>query len=163
MKEILMNKETIRAQVDDDDYEWLSRFHWRFNGRYVVCESLYLHRMILGVATHKVKVDHADRDTLNNQKDNLRKCNTRLNLGNSRKTSKACSSRFKGVCRDGKKWQAYIRHRGKMRKLGYFSCEEDAARAYDKAAREVFGQFVRPNFPLDGEQGCLMKVTSLAV
>jgi hypothetical protein len=156
MKELLLNKGTIRTQVDEEDYGWLSRFSWSFNGRYVLGDGLLLHRLVMGMGIHsKTQIDHKDRNTLNNQKSNLRKSNSRLNLGNSHKTRKTCSSRFKGVSREGSCWRASIRNRGKLKNLGYFSNEEDAARAYDRAAREVFGQFVRPNFPLAGEQSCL--------
>jgi len=58
------------------------------------------------------------------------------------------SSKYKGVAwhkRRGK-WQAYIKIGDKIRHLGVFTDELAAARAYDIAARQHFGEFARPNF-----------------
>ena len=51
------------------------------------------------------------------------------------------SSVYKGVSwhKHSQKWYAYIQAGGKMRGLGYFDCQEDAARAYDAEARKVRG------------------------
>jgi hypothetical protein len=55
-------------------------------------------------------------------------------------------SRYKGVSRNREKWQARIKVDGKQSHLGIFTDEEDAARAYDAAARELFGEFAYLNF-----------------
>lgn len=49
------------------------------------------------------------------------------------------SSKFKGVSwhKHSQKWYAYIQAGGKMRGLGYYDDQEDAARAYDAEARKV--------------------------
>lgn len=57
---------------------------------------------------------------------------------------------FKGVNWSGAKthrWQARIMRNGKRVFLGNFDSPEGAARAYDAAARELFGEFARLNFP----------------
>ena len=48
------------------------------------------------------------------------------------------SSRFPGVSWDkrGRKWAAFIRINGTKKFVGYFKDEEDAARAYEAAAKE---------------------------
>jgi hypothetical protein len=59
------------------------------------------------------------------------------------------SSKYIGVCwhiRD-KRWYASIKVGYKSLHLGSFLEEEAAARAYDKKANEVFGEFARRNFP----------------
>ena len=54
-----------------------------------------------------------------------------------------CSSRFKGVSwhRKRERWVANIQIDGRLRHLGYFTEEEDAAAAYDRAAKRHFGEF----------------------
>jgi hypothetical protein len=51
------------------------------------------------------------------------------------------------------------RARGRRRTVetyfGRFDTEEDAARAYDEAARRLHGELARVNFPRDGERSAL--------
>jgi hypothetical protein len=64
------------------------------------------------------------------------------------------TSTYRGVSwnkRDNK-WAAYIRSNGKNRSLGYFEDEEEAARAYDRAARAQHGEKALLNFPTKKEQ-----------
>lgn len=66
---------------------------------------------------------------------------------------------FKGVssgCLSRATWRARITAHGKTMNLGFFVSREDAARAYDDAARELFGAFACVNFPHDGERGALL-------
>jgi len=66
---------------------------------------------------------------------------------NTRKRSNT-GSQYKGVhwIRRKNCWQAVISFGGHQSHLGFFTQEMDAARAYDKAAREMFREFARPNF-----------------
>jgi hypothetical protein len=96
-------------------------------------------------------VDHWNRDTLDDRRSNLRICLRGQNNTNSRKRSRPAgtSSRFKGVSwrKQKGRWVAKIRKNDSHYFLGYFDSEEDAARAYDAAARRIFGEFARTNFP----------------
>jgi NUMOD4 motif/AP2 domain len=59
------------------------------------------------------------------------------------------TSRFKGVWwhAKGKKWRASIQLDGRTKHLGGFALESDAARAYDAAAYQAWGEFAFLNFP----------------
>lgn len=59
---------------------------------------------------------------------------------------------FKGVERRGNVWRARIRVSSKARSLGHYSTAEQAARAYDEAARRAFGDKACVNFPQGGER-----------
>ena len=96
-------------------------------------------------------VDHADRDPNNNNYWNLRWATHLLNNMNRTKTTKKpTSSRYKGVYfnKVANKFQAYINSNGQRNHLGLFVNEEDAARHYDISARELYGEFANPNFPI---------------
>lgn len=94
-------------------------------------------------------IDHINGNPSDNRLSNLRECSTAENSRNYAKKSQG-SSRYRGVCwvaRDGK-WAARISNgeSGKV-SLGYFEVEAEAARAYDRAARDLHGQFATLNFP----------------
>jgi hypothetical protein len=155
MKTISLTQGKV-ALVDDENFEWLSQFKWyarkhilknRTNWyavRNITVASgkqktVQMHRIIAAVAGFP-QIDHRDGNGLNNQRENLRPATCRQNQHNQRKRI-SCSSKFKGVCwdRQNGKWRADIRLPGYRLHLGLF--EEDAAKAYDKAARQLFGEF----------------------
>jgi hypothetical protein len=109
-------------------------------------KQILLHRFILGLTDGKILVDHKNGDTRDCQRSNMRIATEGQNRANQKKTRGA--SRFKGVTlhRKSGKWDAQIGGRMGHRHLGRFDSEEDAARAYDIAAKERFGEFARPNF-----------------
>lgn len=94
------------------------------------------------------QIDHVNGDRLDNRIDNLRAATPRENSANKRKKPGA-SSKFVGVTRrtDTGKWDAQIKDFGKRTHLGCFTSEEAAARAYDRAAASVHGEFAKVNFP----------------
>lgn len=106
-----------------------------------------MHRFILDAPTG-LEVDHIDKDGLNNQRDNLRIASRIQNSWNNGPNSKNKSG-FKGVSfrKETKKWVAHIIVNGKQIYLGGFDNKVDAAKAHDKAARELEGEFAYLNFP----------------
>ena len=139
------------AVIDAADYPLVSRYSWHVAKRRSViyaaaslpkAKTLLLHRLLLPDA---VGVDHRDRDGLNNRRGNLRATTQGENLANS---PARVGRRFKGTeQRPSGTWTARIRAFGQRVQLGTFATEEDAARAYDAVALEVWGDFALLNFP----------------
>lgn len=144
------------AVVDAEDYEMVSQHNWfaakvNRSGFYALRyqtenrQPLAMHRSLMGV-TSPISIDHVDGDTLNNRRSNLRICTNQQNQWNQ-KPRAGGSSKFKGVCRVNGKWHAGIQVSMVQIGLGRFTDESDAARAYDRAALENFGEFAWLNFP----------------
>ena len=142
------------ALVDDDMYDYLNQWKWNFNGRYV-CRSvgkwnhrtkIRMHHEVLN-APAGMEIDHIDGDALDNRRDKLRICTPLQNKYNRRKPV-TNSSGYKGVTMKhlSKKWTAEIKVNQKKIYLGSFSDIQDAARAYDDAAKKYFGEFASLNF-----------------
>ncbi|MBN2130267.1 MAG: HNH endonuclease, partial [Sedimentisphaerales bacterium] len=107
----------------------------------------YMHREIMQPPPGMM-VDHIDGNSLDNRRRNMRNCTNQQNMQNLAKSPRA-SGRFKGVYYDKRRrtWYARICHNGKSIHLGTFGTEIEAARAYDKAAMELFGEFACLNLP----------------
>lgn len=107
-----------------------------------------MHRLIMNTPDHLV-CDHINHNGIDNRKQNLRNCTKKQNRANSRSLAKS-SSKYKGVCWDKscKKWCAYIKNNDKRTHLGYFEDEAEAARAHDRAAKKIRGEFAALNFPV---------------
>ena len=95
-------------------------------------------------------LDHIDGDRLNNSIGNLREATNGENQMNRKKNKsmneKTTTSKYKGVTwdKDKQKWRSRIQNNKKLKHLGYFKSEIDAALAYDKAA-EANGEFAKTN------------------
>lgn len=106
------------------------------------------HRIVYALATGadpaEMHIDHIDGNGQNNSPSNLRLATNAENLRN-RGTYRNNTSGRKGVSwyKPDRKWQAYISFNGRMRHIGYFNDIDDAAAAYDAAARKYFGEFYR--------------------
>ena len=149
------------ALVDDADFDWLNQYKWHvccvsYAKRSVVDvntgkrHEVFMHRLILGLKYHdKRQGDHKNHNGFDNQRQNLRICTRSQNLQNSLKTRRA-SSKYKGVdwYKRSKKWRAKIMLNYKGYFLGCFIDEIEAAKAYDRKALELFGEFAYLNFPV---------------
>lgn len=137
------------AQVDDEDYDDLIQYKWyahKDKKAYYAVRKVYtnggqksirMHRQIMNTPDGMV-CDHADHDTLNYQRNNLRNCSSAQNNMNKTAISK---TGFMGVY-----IIASIRIDGKTTHLGTFATVEEAAKAYDEAAKLNFGDFANLNF-----------------
>lgn len=136
------------CHVDNEDFDFLINMQWHANkdGYANNYKIGLMHRLITKCPPNKV-VDHKDGDILNNKKNNLRICDQKNNIYNSR-PNKNSKSKYKGVTWDKSKnkWVSKIGFEGKNSHIGYFHSEVEAAKAYDKEAIKLFGEFAYLNF-----------------
>ena len=151
------------AAVDSADYERVSAHKWyasvrsRADGsvrvyamRHVLREgggrtAQMLHRFVTDTPMG-MYIDHINGNGLDNRRANLRICTCSENLRNQRPKTGG-SSAYKGVCwrKDRGKWVAGIKLNGEREHLGYFDSEQDAVKAYDRAALSAYGEYARTN------------------
>jgi len=89
-----------------------------------------------------MRVDHKDRNVLNNSLGNLRLASRSQNAANS-KISVCNTSGRRGVSWNKRKhkWTAQIKVNQQHIRLGYFSNIDEAAKAYELASIKHFGDF----------------------
>lgn len=145
------------ALVDACDYESAARFNWCaakssttfYAMRRMIVDgiltSMYLHRFILEIYDER-EVDHKNGNGLDCRRENLRACNSQLNNMNRSKSAGFTSS-FKGVSWDKSRnlWRATIKINRRIKYLGRFHSELEAAAAYNKTAYIIFGEFAKLN------------------
>jgi hypothetical protein len=132
--------------VDDDDYEYLSRFPWRAKKSrkhwYVVRtaypgkRTIRMHREIIK-PDDGLEVDHINGNTLDNRRSNLRAATRQEQQQNA---GPRAYRRYKGVARMRSKWAAVL-------VIGLYDTEEEAASARDRVAKYAHGDFAYLNFP----------------
>lgn len=140
--------------VDDTDYPILSQFKWRaqqdhktfyavrmgkINGK-PAC--VRMHRQILDFPASFV--DHANRNGLDNRRQNLRLATNAQNQANAEK-HRDSENPSKGVWWNKKRsrWLVRLTVAGKRTHIGYFRELPDAVSAYSKASVDAYGQFAK--------------------
>jgi hypothetical protein len=145
------NREGRCAIVDIEDTAKVLGHGWQVHkSGHVRCTTtrgtaVYMHRLILDVP-RGWSTDHINGNPLDNRKANLRVCTHAENMRNQRR-HRDSKSGYKGVVLSKGRWSASITVSGRQKHLGRFDTSEEAARAYDAAARELHGAFARLNFP----------------
>lgn len=108
--------------------------------------SVALHRLVTQCPPHMI-VDHANHDTLDNRLSNLRLATKSTNMMNSARRRN--STGFRGVKTMGPNdFMCQVGFRGQKIYGGRHKTPEAAARAYDRIARELHGEFAQLNFPI---------------
>lgn len=144
------------AEIDPEDWDKVKDYKWyaawsnlsktfyaqttaRINGKRC---TIRMHQLIM----NSKKIDHIDHNGLNNLKSNLRLTTNQGNSANKRKSSNH-TSLHKGVSWYPRysKWLALICVNYKRIHLGYFHTEIEAAKAYNQAAIQHFGEFAHLN------------------
>jgi hypothetical protein len=151
---LFYKKKPFEVLIDDEDYKKIKDYTWgidyqKKHNRYIVRSTspkkILMHRLILNVK-RGIQVDHIRHKTLDNRKCELRLCSNQQNSFNQ-KIRKNNTSGYKGVSfssRDNK-WRSYIVYNSKQIFLGHFNNKKNAAKAYNKKAKELFGEFANLN------------------
>ncbi len=151
--------------IDESDITLIKDHKWhadiKSNGRiYAIAyvrgsgrssqRNVSMHRLIMS-PPFGMDIDHANHNGLDNRRANLRICTKRENQQNKRKSARSV---YKGIFRHRNSFVARIRFgssgscgQSPRIYLGCFKTETEAAKAYDQAAKKLFGEFALLNFP----------------
>ena len=143
------NKQTT---VDDCDLPMLKNFTWyalRNGDNFYVRANVHLCRKVIIISMHRLlmgfprkEVDHIDGNGLNNCRSTNLRLATKSQNQRNRRPNKNTATGFKGVSSG---CHAYIRNNGKRQNLGTFKSNKLAAKAYNAAAKKLFGKFAKLN------------------
>jgi len=168
LKEVPVSKGKYTALVDDEDYSRVMKHKWhRFTTKekkvayaatHVINKDgkrkrIFMHRFIFEHKEGSPQLSHKDQNGFNNQRSNLGS----LTFSENKAIAglRSCNTTgYKGIYLENIrfKWCARIKKGGKSYFLGYYEYIEDAARAYNKKAKELFGEFAYQNVILKEEE-----------
>lgn len=137
------------AVCDEDRFAAVSKYSWRLDRNGYPCAKIkdFTIRLHSFLYKNQGQIDHVNGSKVDNRSCNLRfvnHCQNRVNVGKKKNTK----NKFKGITFNKRKnkWQAQIGHNYKNITIGSFDSQEDAAKAYDKKAQELYGEYARLNF-----------------
>ncbi len=152
MKELKLsnNKSSI---IDDDIYDYLSKFKWYYNKGYarrrarksegLNREKVMLHRFIINAKEGEI-VDHINGNTLDNRVNNLRIVSNKENVWNST-YMRNTKSGVKGITwhKRDKVWMVRIQKNGIRYSLGNYGSLKEAKKIYLNKNKELYGEYAR--------------------
>lgn len=165
MTQIILLTKGETAIIDDVDFSEISKYKWCLHetagkkyAKRAVSQQIVgkkhktklMHQQIIK-PSKRFQIDHINGNGLDNRRENLRIVTHQQNLMNQIKTRG--TSQFKGVTWDKLrvKWNAKIKLNRKTINLGRFDSEQEAALAYDKAAKNLFGEYAKLNMGVPRE------------
>ena len=150
--------------IDIEDYERINDFSWHFAGSSIQRSTKineYHERNTIQLPWEvlfgendvwekddNVAVDEIDQNNFDVRKINLRVMTSAFKSGMGKKKSNNTSG-YIGISwfKQTNKWRAFVTHKSKFISLGYHINKIDAAKAYDKKAKELYGDDAILNFP----------------
>jgi hypothetical protein len=151
MTQVIKTRKGGRILIDPSDFGLVGGYTWtvKRSGRHQYAVTwisghlVRMHRLIMA-PDRKFVIDHINGNGLDNRRKNLRIC---LNAENCRNQRLRVGVKFKGVnyVARVKRFRAYVTLNRKQTHLGYFERAIDAAKAYNKKARELHGEYARLN------------------
>jgi ribosomal protein L21E len=150
MKEIKLTNSDKVVKIDDKYYELISKYTWRINTNGYAMSTKWLdkyktramHRYIMKVYNSKIYIDHINHNKLDNQEDNLRLADSRINTINRKKQVGNFTSKYKGVSYNKKSnsYRVYVHLDNGTKYGGSYDNEYDAARCYNYLTFQLHGK-----------------------
>ena len=149
LKHVRLNNSSYSITVDEEDFDRIKSLKWNLMQLGTICSTIRITGKQINITNFIMRdskmYDHKDRNIFNCSKENLREATKSQNSMNTEKVDrfKPCSSKFKGVSyiKKTNKYRAYITLNKITKNLGHYTSELDAAKAYNKAAIQLFKDF----------------------
>lgn len=148
--------------VDDKDYDFVRQYNWIFRNGYAATKIGHryqsMHRLIMGVLPKDPTiVDHIDNNKLNNQRENLRKCDRFQNQQN-RKTNRK-NTLPKGIRKlPSGRYNVRIQTYGERQIIGTFDTLEEAVDERNRVAKLKHKDFFNPSYVINNEANKTQRV-----
>lgn len=148
MKVSLFNTNKF-ALVSEVDYNKISHIRWclvmieghEYAAANIGGKTVFMHRLIMGVNSSHVYIDHKNGNGLNNRRCNLRKCSNRHNQHNVRK-KKTSKQKYKDIRQlSNGVWEVRMRLPDGRRFSKRMHNEASAVKLYNSLAVKYHGQF----------------------
>jgi hypothetical protein len=150
---VIKSIEGLDILIDDEDWVLVADLSWSAIDGYAYCKKVgTMHRLIMGTLEKRaqreqLQVHHINGNGLDNRRENLKvlTCMQHAIISNS---SRKSNSGYRGVYWNKlhQKWEAQIWPNRKRTCLGFFDDPVVAAKAYDAAALQYFGENAILNF-----------------